>query len=1097
MRKTKVKEIRKSIVATCALMILAFGTSAFADDWDDFKSNYQTSATGSLSSNITATGTGVSFTAPVPNNASGYTLNANGNTISTSSSLTGSVVNNTGVTTTINNAHFTGGYRDIDTNGGAISNGASDANSTMNINGTSTAGISIGTDANGNKTFTYDTTKFDTSYKHFSVTGNGGAVENAGVMTVKNALFGGSTSTEGNKAKQDSNGNGFGGAIDSNGTSLTIQNSAFLNNQTDGFAGAIANRGGNATIENSVFESNSTTATSSSLGMGGAVLNGSTMTITNSYFKSNVAGNYGGAIANALTTDGGAADTDSTLTISGTVFEENNATNGGGAIYNSGTMSSNTVHKLIVKGTSFKNNTTTSGSNSTGGAIFNNGANSATNGGNVAEAEILNSTFTGNSAGQGGAIRNGGKMVITNSTFDGNGSYNSINATSGGAISNYQTGIIGASDANLTIKNSVFKNNVASQRGGAIYNVSAGGEDHKSVVTIVDSTMTGNYVNDASANEESGGAIFGGNNSITNINATKGNVTQIGVARMNRDDAAPTNFSTDTISFSGNAVGNFNAEEGGTVLLNTAVRGDATNHSAVNINQNGGRGVVRFQGYGGTISNANINIYNGELAFDHDASLNNTNDLTMYGGTLNLLNHEILNRELSGQLFANSFTLAGDANLKLDVDLDSATMDNIIVGNNPDSTKNINTVNNPDGHNLHISEMYSMTQAKGDNTRILFTDAPELIGHVTSTKELQTPIYKYSVRQETINNPSTGGGADPGNGEYFIFNKMGNSDSVIAGPVAAQAAFLLMDNLYRQSFANMDMVTLMSPEQRMAWKMRNKYASAYHTGVFAPNVIPEERDGLYVRPFTNFENVPLKNGPRVSNVSYGTLIGGESDLIELGHGWDANYSFFGAYHGSHQAYNGVSIWQNGGTIGGVATAYKGNFWTGVTANVGATAAQASHNFGSDQFPILMTGAAWKSGYNWGLFNNKMVIQPSYMMSYTFVNVFDYTNAAGVRVSQDPLNAIEIIPGLRIIGNLKNGWQPYLGVNMTWNIMDRTKFYANEVALTELSVKPYIEYGVGLQKRYGDRFTGFGQAMLRNGGRNGIALTLGLRWALGH
>ena len=120
-----------------------------------------------------------------------------------------------------------------------------------------------------------------------------------------------------------------------------------------------------------------------------------------------------------------------------------------------------------------------------------------------------------------------------------------------------------------------------------------------------------------------------------------------------------------------------------------------------------------------------------------------------------------------------------------------------------------------------------------------------------------------------------------------------------------------------------------------------------------------------------------------------------------------------------------------------------------------------------------------------------------MMSYTFVNVFDYTTTTGVRVTQDPLHAIEIIPGLRIIGNLGNGWQPYLGVNMTWNIMDRTKFYADDVALSELAVKPYIEYGVGIMKRHGDRFTGFGQAMIRNGGRNGIALTLGLRWALGH
>ncbi len=49
---------------------------------------------------------------------------------------------------------------------------------------------------------------------------------------------------------------------------------------------------------------------------------------------------------------------------------------------------------------------------------------------------------------------------------------------------------------------------------------------------------------------------------------------------------------------------------------------------------------------------------------------------------------------------------------------------------------------------------------------------------------------------------------------------------------------------------------------------------------------------------------------------------------------------------------------------------------------------------------------------------------------------------------------------------------------------------------ELSVKPYFQYGIGLQKKCGERFSGFGQAMLRNGGRTGVALSAGFRWALG-
>ena len=119
-----------------------------------------------------------------------------------------------------------------------------------------------------------------------------------------------------------------------------------------------------------------------------------------------------------------------------------------------------------------------------------------------------------------------------------------------------------------------------------------------------------------------------------------------------------------------------------------------------------------------------------------------------------------------------------------------------------------------------------------------------------------------------------------------------------------------------------------------------------------------------------------------------------------------------------------------------------------------------------------------------------------MMSYTFVNSSDYTNSAVFKITSDPLHAIEIIPGIKLIANLKNGWQPYFGVNMVWNIIDDTHFFAQDIALPQLSVKPYIEYGPGIQKRYGDRFTGFGQAMIRNGGRNGIAFTLGARWAIG-
>jgi hypothetical protein len=68
--------------------------------------------------------------------------------------------------------------------------------------------------------------------------------------------------------------------------------------------------------------------------------------------------------------------------------------------------------------------------------------------------------------------------------------------------------------------------------------------------------------------------------------------------------------------------------------------------------------------------------------------------------------------------------------------------------------------------------------------------------------------------------------------------------------------------------------------------------------------------------------------------------------------------------------------------------------------------------------------------------------------------------------------------------------------MVWNLIDKSKFTAEDIALPEMSVRPYVQYGIGLQKRWGDRFTGYFQAMARSGGRNGVAMSAGFRWAIG-
>ena len=48
----------------------------------------------------------------------------------------------------------------------------------------------------------------------------------------------------------------------------------------------------------------------------------------------------------------------------------------------------------------------------------------------------------------------------------------------------------------------------------------------------------------------------------------------------------------------------------------------------------------------------------------------------------------------------------------------------------------------------------------------------------------------------------------------------------------------------------------------------------------------------------------------------------------------------------------------------------------------------------------------------------------------------------------------------------------------------------------MSVKPYVSYGVGVQRRWSERLTGFLQTMVRSGGRNGIAFATGFKFAFG-
>lgn len=47
----------------------------------------------------------------------------------------------------------------------------------------------------------------------------------------------------------------------------------------------------------------------------------------------------------------------------------------------------------------------------------------------------------------------------------------------------------------------------------------------------------------------------------------------------------------------------------------------------------------------------------------------------------------------------------------------------------------------------------------------------------------------------------------------------------------------------------------------------------------------------------------------------------------------------------------------------------------------------------------------------------------------------------------------------------------------------------------MSIKPFIRYYIGVQKRIGEKFTGFGLIFFNTLGRGGIGFSFGFKWSL--
>ncbi len=615
----------------------------------------------------------------------------------------------------------------------------------------------------------------------------------------------------------------------------------------------------------------------------------------------------------------------------------------------------------------------------------------------------------------------------------------------GGAI--YNEGVISSIAGN-------FENNTSVLGGGAIMNY---GEVR---------SLEGSFLNNST--QVRGGAIYNGFNGVINIKANNDDV----IFRGNSD-------STGSNAIYNEAVVNMNPINHN-IIFDDKIDGYSTQSSTININSDSQDSKVVFNN---EVSNNTVNLRHGVLEFgksefdgvENFGNFSNSVNFNYYDGTISLQNGNIQNTNLGNlELFSDmDLKLEGDfENLKLD----TFTLDSFKSNDHKINISNILLLSPTTLKSFSLSPIGSISDSE------LFNSLKNSIEY-SGGDVVYSPIFKYI----TTYDPNTGmlNFIQP---EYDNFNP-----AILLSPIAAQiGGYLHLSRSYQEAFRNMDMYYLLEKNQRLNLKYPSRYASEVLTGGVKGYY---NKRHVWFRPYSIFENVPLKNAFRVNNKAYGAFFGAEFEPVKLRRKFNFIFAPYFSYNGSHQTFKQTNgIYQNGGLAGIVGYIYKNNFFMGLTALSGANGCQGNTMYGSEDFSMFLAGAAMKAGYNFDI-KEKAIIQPNFLISYSFVQTFDYKTASNVDIKTHPLNAVQIAPGVKFIGNFKNNFQPYICVNMFWNILDKTKFRANDVALPYLSIKPFVLYGAGFRKIIKERFEYYFQALVANGGINGVGLYAGLRYEL--
>lgn len=284
--------------------------------------------------------------------------------------------------------------------------------------------------------------------------------------------------------------------------------------------------------------------------------------------------------------------------------------------------------------------------------------------------------------------------------------------------------------------------------------------------------------------------------------------------------------------------------------------------------------------------------------------------------------------------------------------------------------------------------------------------------------------------------------------------------------VAAWGDFMSSNASLQEAFESMDKGT-------MLYNLSQK--SRYQEEILGLRYYQNYNE-FWIRGYTKNDTANVKNETEIDSDIYGLYVGMDQ-AIDLGLP-AATLSFYIAYNGAHQNYKdyNATVKRNGAMVGLTLVAQEEILFYGAAVNGFYNKNEVSDTV-TDGYGL---NAAFKIGANFTSEEGFVTFQPAVMGSYS---LFGYEEI-------DDLSHIwQVAPQATLLFDLGRGCEPYLKVLGSYARMIGNK---DDSSSDEIYIKPYIEYGVGLQTQWIGATT-FIEATWRSGGLEGFALKAGINF----